>query len=284
MTVDTNQAGPAAEEALARQEQETITQAIAKELGISVKQVRTTVGLLDEGNTIPFIARYRKEMTGELDENVLRDIEERLSYLRNLGDRKKDVLRSIEEQGKLTKELQEQILKAVKLQEVEDLYRPFRQKRKTRASAAKEKGLEPLADWVMEQRRQGQPLEEAAKYIDADKGVESAELALQGAMDIIAENIADDPAVRSWVRQYTASQGILVSEAKDAEQESVYENYYNYREPVHKMPPHRILAINRGERENVLKVGIEVTADKIHAFILRKLVKGPSRSKNCWKQ
>ncbi|NOU79552.1 S1 RNA-binding domain-containing protein [Paenibacillus sp. LMG 31459] len=276
MSVDTNGAGKAAEDAAARQEQELITAAIAKELGISLKQVRTTVGLLDEGNTIPFIARYRKEMTGELDENALRDIEERLGYLRNLGERKKDVIRSIEEQGKLTPELQAQIMKAVKLQEVEDLYRPFKQKRKTRASVAKEKGLEPLADWIMEQRRQGNPYEEAAKYIDADKGVDSAELAVQGAMDIIAENIADDPAIRSWVRQYTASQGILVSEAKDAEQESVYENYYSYREPVHKMPPHRILAINRGERENVLKVGIEIIADKIHAFIIRKLVKGPS--------
>lgn len=180
MSVDTNQAVKAAEDAAARQEQELILAAIAKELSISLKQVRTTVGLLDEGNTIPFIARYRKEMTGELDENVLRDVEERLGYLRNLGDRKKDVIRSIEEQGKLTPELQASIMKAVKLQEVEDLYRPFKQKRKTRASVAKERGLEPLADWVMEQRRQGVPLEEAAKYIDADRGVESAELALQG--------------------------------------------------------------------------------------------------------
>lgn len=155
MSVDTNQAVKAAEDAAARQEQELILAAIAKELSISLKQVRTTVGLLDEGNTIPFIARYRKEMTGELDENVLRDVEERLGYLRNLGDRKKDVIRSIEEQGKLTPELQASIMKAVKLQEVEDLYRPFKQKRKTRASVAKERGLEPLADWVMEQRRQG---------------------------------------------------------------------------------------------------------------------------------
>ncbi|MRN51742.1 Tex family protein [Paenibacillus monticola] len=268
------------DEANAKREQELITVAIAKELGISLGQVRTTVGLLDEGNTIPFIARYRKEMTGELDENVLRDIEERLGYLRNLGERKKDVIRNIEEQGKLTKELHESIMNAVKLQEVEDLYRPFRQKRKTRASVAKEKGLEPLANWIMEQRRQGLPAEEAVKYIDIDKGVESADLALQGAMDIIAENIADDPIIRSWVRQYTSSQGVLVSEAKDAKQESVYENYYSYREPVHKMPPHRILAINRGERENVLKVGLEVIADKLHAFIGRKIIKGPSPVKD----
>ncbi|SET96580.1 uncharacterized protein SAMN03159358_2894 [Paenibacillus sp. NFR01] len=277
MTVEPNvNAGTTAEEAAARQELELIIQTIAKELGISPKQVRTTVGLLDEGNTIPFIARYRKEMTGELDENALRDIEERLAYLRNLSERKKDVLRSIEEQGKLSKELAESIRKAVKLQEVEDLYRPYKQKRKTRASVAKEKGLEPLADWVLEQRRNADPYQEAAKYIDADKGVENAEQALQGAMDIIAENIADDAQIRSWVRSYTASQGVLISEAKDAEQESVYENYYSYREPVHKMPPHRILAINRGEREAVLKVGIEIAADKIHAYIARKLIKGPS--------
>nr|WP_154116552.1 Tex family protein [Paenibacillus monticola] len=280
MVVENNNAGIVTDEANAKREQELITVAIAKELGISLGQVRTTVGLLDEGNTIPFIARYRKEMTGELDENVLRDIEERLGYLRNLGERKKDVIRNIEEQGKLTKELHESIMNAVKLQEVEDLYRPFRQKRKTRASVAKEKGLEPLANWIMEQRRQGLPAEEAVKYIDIDKGVESADLALQGAMDIIAENIADDPIIRSWVRQYTSSQGVLVSEAKDAKQESVYENYYSYREPVHKMPPHRILAINRGERENVLKVGLEVIADKLHAFIGRKIIKGPSPVKD----
>ncbi|WP_084266631.1 Tex family protein [Paenibacillus sabinae] len=253
---------------------------IARELGLSEKQVGTTAGLLDEGNTIPFIARYRKEMTGELDENALRDIEERLGYLRSLGERKREVIRIIEEQGKLTEELREQITKAVKLQEVEDLYRPYRQKRKTRASVAKEKGLEPLADWILEQRRGADPAAEAAKYIDLDKGVESAEQALQGAQDIIAEAIADDAAVRAWVRQFTASQGILVSEAKDKEQESVYENYYNYREPVHKMPPHRILAINRGERENVLKVGIEVDTARVHAYITRKLVKGPSPVKD----
>lgn len=276
MAVDNSNTEVITDEANAQREQELITIAIAKELNISLKQVRTTVGLLDEGNTIPFIARYRKEMTGELDENALRDIEERLGYLRNLGERKKDVIRNIEEQGKLTKELHEQIINAVKLQEVEDLYRPFKQKRKTRASVAKEKGLEPLANWILEQQRQGDPQTEASKYIDVEKGVESADQALQGALDIIAENIADDPAIRSWVRQYTASQGILVSEAKDAEQESVYENYYSYREPVHKMPPHRILAINRGERENILKVGIEVVTDKIHAYIARKIIKGPS--------
>ncbi|WP_235775575.1 Tex family protein [Paenibacillus sinensis] len=249
---------------------------IAGELSLSPRQVGVAVSLLDEGNTIPFIARYRKEMTGELDENALRDVEERLGYLRSLGERKREVIRIIEEQGKLTEELRGQIVKAAKLQEVEDLYRPFRQKRKTRASVAKEKGLEPLANWILEQRRVGNPEEEASRYVDSDKGVESAADALLGAQDIIAEVLADDPAIRSWVRQFTASQGVLVSEAKDPEQESVYENYYSYREPVHKMPPHRILAINRGERENVLKVGIEVDAARIHAHVTRKLIKGPS--------
>lgn len=170
MAVDNSNTEVITDEANAQREQELITVAIAKELNISLKQVRTTVGLLDEGNTIPFIARYRKEMTGELDENALRDIEERLGYLRNLGERKKDVIRNIEEQGKLTKELHEQIINAVKLQEVEDLYRPFKQKRKTRASVAKEKGLEPLANWILEQQRQGDPQTEASKYIDVEKG------------------------------------------------------------------------------------------------------------------
>lgn len=259
-----------------RRERDLMISQIAGELSLSPRQVGVAVSLLDEGNTIPFIARYRKEMTGELDENALRDVEERLGYLRSLGERKREVIRIIEEQGKLTEELRGQIVKAAKLQEVEDLYRPFRQKRKTRASVAKEKGLEPLANWILEQRRVGNPEEEASRYVDSDKAVESVAEALQGAQDIIAEGLADDPAIRSWVRQFTASQGILVSEAKDSEQESVYENYYSYREPVHKMPPHRILAINRGERENVLKVGIEVDTSRIHAHVTRKLIKGPS--------
>ncbi|MGN7358622.1 Tex family protein [Paenibacillus sp. SAF-054] len=257
-------------------EQERIIQQTAKELQLSLKQIRTTVELLDEGNTIPFIARYRKEMTGELDENQLRDIEERVGYLRNLEERKREVIRIIDEQGKLTGELKSSIEKAVKLQEVEDLYRPYRQKRKTRASVAKEKGLEPLANWIMEQPKQGDLKQEAARYIDAEKGVESTEDAIAGAMDILAENMADDATIRSWVRRYTMDHAMLTSEAKDAEQESVYENYYNYRELAKKMPPHRILAINRGERENILKVGLEVTSDPIHNFMARQVVKGTS--------
>lgn len=249
---------------------------ISNELGIAVSRVRTTVQLLDEGNTIPFIARYRKEMTGELDENQLRDIEERTQYLRNLEERKREVIRLIDEQGKLTEELAGAIEQAVKLQEVEDLYRPYRQKRKTRASVAKEKGLEPLAAWILTQPKQGDKLLEAAQYIDEQKGVNSAEEALQGAMDIIAEQIADDAKLRAWLRKYTHDQGILRTEAKDAEQESVYEMYYAYQEPVRKLPPHRILAINRGEREEVLKVTLDVPAERVHKQIAGLWIKGQS--------
>lgn len=263
-------------EVLKAQEKERIVQQIAKELQLSLKQIRTTVGLLDEGNTIPFIARYRKEMTGELDENQLRGIEERVTYLRNLEERKREVIRIIDEQGKLTGELKTAIEKAAKLQEVEDLYRPYRQKRKTRASVAKEKGLEPLSEWIMAQPKQGDVHKEAAKYVDAEKGVETADDAISGAMDILAENLADDATIRAWVRRYTMDHGMLTSEAKDPEQESVYENYYNYRELAKKMPPHRILAINRGERENILKVGLDVQPESIHNFMARQVIKGNS--------
>ncbi|CAH0122460.1 Protein YhgF [Paenibacillus sp. CECT 9249] len=265
-------------ERLKAEEPERITKQIAKELQLSVKQIRTTMGLLDEGNTIPFIARYRKEMTGELDENELRSVEERLQYLRNLEERKREVIRLIAEQGKLTVELQTGIIAAEKLQEVEDLYRPYRQKRKTRASVAKERGLEPLAAWIWAQPQQGDLQAEAARYIDADKGVATAEEAIQGAMDILAETIADDAAIRAWVRKYTFDHGLVRTEAKDAEQESVYEMYYSYQEPVKKLPPHRILAINRGEREDILKVAIEVQAEQVHAYIAKRVVRGGGRS------
>ncbi|GAA0382267.1 Tex family protein [Paenibacillus motobuensis] len=258
------------------EEQELIVRQIAKELNLSLKQVRTTASLLDEGNTIPFIARYRKEMTGELDENQLRDIADRMQYLRNLGERKREVLRIIDEQGKLTDELAAAIGHAVKLQEVEDLYRPYKQKRKTRASVAKEKGLEPLAKWILAQPKQGDLLQEAAQYIDAEKGVETAEEAVQGAMDIIAEEISDEASTRAWVRRYTMDHGFMISEAKTPEEESVYEMYYNYREAAKKMPSHRILAMNRGERENVLKVTLEVEIEAIHRHIAGRWIKGSS--------
>ncbi|WP_046213067.1 Tex family protein [Paenibacillus wulumuqiensis] len=259
-----------------QQVRERIVKQIAGELQISLKQIRTTIDLLAEGNTIPFIARYRKEMTGELDENQLRDIEERHQYLRNLQDRKDEVLRIISEQDKLTSELAASIQNASKLQEVEDLYRPYRQKRKTRASVAKEKGLEPLAQWIMSQPKQPEALVEAARYIDAEKGVEDASHALQGAMDILAENISDDAALRTWIRRYTLDHGMLVTEAKKADEESVYEMYYSYRELAKKMPPHRILAINRGERENILKVQLEVAPEPVYRYMDKQIIKGPS--------
>lgn len=277
--------GTAGQQVMDAGEQERIAGQIAKELSLSLKQVRTTIGLLDEGNTIPFIARYRKEMTGELDENQLRSIEERTQYLRNLEERKKEVVRIIDEQGKLTDELAAAIARAVKLQEVEDLYRPYRQKRKTRASVAKEKGLEPLAEWLMSQPKQGEPLAEAAKYVnaEAEHPVETPEEALQGAMDIIAEIIADDAAVRAWVRAHTMDRGLMVSEAKTPGEESVYEMYYDYREPAKKMPSHRILAMNRGERENVLKVTLEVETEPILRHIAGKVIKGRSAAEDVLK-
>lgn len=264
------------EEQVKQEREERIVKQVAKELSLTIKQVRTTVGLLNEGNTIPFIARYRKEMTGELDENVLRLIEERTLYLRNLEDRKVEVIRIIDEQGKLTPELTAAITEAVKLQEVEDLYRPYRQKRKTRASVAKERGLEPLSEWIWNQPKNGSVLDEAAGYVNEELGVESAEAALAGALDILAENIADDAEIRKWVRRYTLDHGVLTSEAKDAEVESVYENYYSYRELAKKMPPHRILAINRGERENILKIGLDVNAEPVHNYIGRQILKPSS--------
>lgn len=255
------------------EESKRIIAGIAAQLGIPITKVKSAVALLDEGNTIPFIARYRKEMTGELDENELRSIEEKLQYMRNLEERKREVIRLIDEQGKLTDELRAGIEASIKLQEVEDLYRPYRQKRKTRASVAKERGLEPLALWLWSQPRQGEPLAEAERYADADKGVPTAQDALQGAMDILAENIADDAAVRAWVRKFTFDQSLLRTEAKNADAESVYEMYYSYQEPVRKLPPHRVLAINRGEREDVLRVSFDIPVERIHEFMKRKLLR-----------
>lgn len=262
-----------AEQAAARTR---IVKQIAGELGVPPSKVQTAADLLGEGNTIPFIARYRKEMTGELDENQLRAIEERLTYLLQLEDRKYEVLRLIAEQGKLTEELRAAVLQAVKLQEVEDVYRPYRQKRKTRASVAKERGLEPLAVWMLAQPKTGSLAAEAAKYIDESKGVAAAEDAVQGALDIIAEMMADDAKTRAWIRKYTFDHGIMTTEAKDKQQESVYEMYYDYREPVRRLPPHRTLAINRGEREEVLRVGIALEEERVHAHIAGRWIKGDS--------
>ncbi|MBB6674023.1 Tex family protein [Cohnella nanjingensis] len=263
-----------------RESEERMIAQIAAELGLKTGQVRTVSGLLDEGNTIPFIARYRKEMTGELDENQLRAIEERRGYLKQLELRKDEVVRLIDEQGKLTPELEGAIRKAVKLQEIEDLYRPYRQKRKTRASVAKERGLEPLAQWLLSQPRQGDLLAEAAKYVDEGKGVPTAQDAAQGAMDIVAEGIADDADIRKWVRRFTWDHGVLTSKAKNAEAESVYEMYYQYSEPVKRLPPHRVLAINRGEREDVLGVGLDVPTDRVVAELHRRVIRGPSLARD----
>lgn len=249
---------------------------IADELQLPLQRIRVTIGLLDEGNTIPFIARYRKEMTGELDENQLRSIEERLAYLRGLEDRKREVIRLIDEQGKLTDELKMSIEQAEKLQEVEDLYRPYRQKRKTRASVAKERGLEPLADWMRSEPKTGSIREEAARYVNPDVGVTNEEEAIQGAMDIIAEQIADDAGVRAWTRKYTHNHGVLRTAARQPDLESVYEMYYEYEEPIRRLPPHRTLAINRGEREEVLKVHLDVPAEPVHDEIARGYIHGDS--------
>ncbi|MFD3272073.1 Tex family protein [Paenibacillus dendritiformis] len=270
------QALDAAIEQMKTSEPERLLHQLTSELSLGRGQVQRTIELLDEGNTIPFIARYRKEMTGELDETQLRTLEERLGYLRGLEERKREVLRLINEQGKLTEPLQESIVHASKLQEVEDLYRPYRQKRKTRASVAKERGLEPLAQWILSLPKQGDPLQEASAYVDAEKGVPAAEDALQGAQDIIAEMLGDDPDIRAWVRRYTMDQGVIRTEAKDKEQESVYEMYYEYTEPVKRLPSHRILAINRGEREDVLKVALDVPVDKIVAYMSKRTIRGAS--------
>lgn len=232
---------------------------IAKQLNIGENRVQNAVQLLDEGNTIPFIARYRKEVTGELDENQLRAIEEKLQYLRNLAQRKEEVIRLIAEQGKLTDELQQSILEAKVLQEVEDLYRPYKQKRRTRATVAREKGLEPLAQLILAQNETaGDPLQFAMQYVNPDLGVESAEEALAGAQDIIAETVSDDAAVRKRLREFYLQRGALVSKGSKDDAVSAYEMYYNYSEPVAKIPPHRILALNRGEKEEFLAVKIEV--------------------------
>lgn len=248
-----------------------ILQIVAVETGIPRHKVESTVQLLEAGNTVPFISRYRKEVTGELDEVQIRRIEELVNFHRHLGQRKAEVLRLIEEQGKLTEELQARIESAVKLTEVEDLYRPFRQKRKTRASVARERGLAPLADYLLTFPQSGSPEAEAGAYLS--EAVPDVGDALQGAMDIVAELVADDPDVRGWVRDYTRRQGRLVTRARDAGTESVYQMYYDYQEPVQKVVPHRVLAINRGEREDYLKVAVQVDEEPVLEWLYRRFVK-----------
>ena len=242
---------------------------LTEEFSLKPFQVENTVKLIDEGNTIPFIARYRKEVTGSLDDQFLRELSDRLSYLRNMEETREKIKNSIEEQGALTEELVAAIDAAQTLTELDDIYRPYKKKRKTRASVAKEKGLEPLADVIYEQSADcGEPLELAAEYINAELGVETAEDALQGAMDIIAEKISDDADVRKRMRFVCSAHGILTVKAA-AEDVGVYEMYADYSEPVSKIPDHRILAINRGEKEDMLKVSIDFDKDKA-MFIISK--------------
>lgn len=245
---------------------------IAQELGVKNSQIQAAVELLDGGNTIPFIARYRKEVTGSLNDEQLRHLGQRLEYLRNLEEKRQQILETIEEQGKLTAELRAKIEAAEQMVTLEDLYRPYRPKRKTRAGVAKEKGLEPLANLILLQQT-GRPLEEdAAAFLSEEKEVLTVEDALQGAQDIIAESISDDADYRSVIRKLTVSEGLLVSEAKDDTADSVYEMYYHYSEGLRKTTGHRVLAINRGEKEKILTVKIEAPEEKILGFLERKVI------------
>mgnify|MGYP004461345869 FL=1 len=249
-----------------------IIQKIKEELQVEKWQVEAAVRLIDEGNTIPFISRYRKEVTGSLNDEQLRNLGERLTYLRSLEDKKEQVLKSIEEQGKLTDELKEKILAAQTLVVVEDLYRPYRPKRKTRAGIAKEKGLEPLAEYILRQDATEPVLTEAAKYVSAEKEVKAPEEALQGAQDIIAEMISDDADHRRYIRDITVEEGIVTSTAKDEKAQSVYEMYYNFEEPVKKIAGHRVLALNRGEAEKILTVKVNAPEERILRYLEKKLL------------
>lgn len=250
-----------------------INQKITEELGVKKWQVEAAVKLIDEGNTIPFIARYRKEATGTLDDEQLRKLYERLTYLRNLEEKKEQVLASIEEQGKLTEELKAKIVAAQTLVVVEDLYRPYRPKRRTRATIAKEKGLEPLAALITLQKAK-EPLEKLAEdYVNKEKGVETVKDALDGAKDILAEAVSDEAAYRSWIRKRTMQKGTLISTAKDEEQESVYEMYYEFEEALSKLAGHRILALNRGEKEKFLTVKVEAPQDDILRYLEKQIIR-----------
>ena len=249
-----------------------IIKTLADELSIGRHQAEAAVKLIDEGNTIPFIARYRKEATGSLNDEVLRTLDERLKYLRGLQDRKKQVIATITDQGKMTAELERQILSAATLVAVEDLYRPYKPKRRTRAAIAHEKGLEPLADLILLQAVK-EPVEQAAaSYISGEKGVETAEDAVQGAMDILAERISDNAVYRTWIRNMTMNKGLLQSAAKDESVKSVYETYYNYEEPVKKAAGHRILALNRGEGEKILSVKVVPLVDQIVGYLEKQVI------------
>ena len=250
-----------------------IIKTISKELEIKTWQAEAVIKLIDEGNTIPFIARYRKEATGSLNDEVLRDFHDRLVYLRNLEEKKAQVLSSINDQGKLTPELKKMIEEALTMVAVDDLYRPYRPKRRTRAIIAKEKGLEPLANILMLQMTSKSMLEEAKMFVSDQKGVATAEEALNGAKDILAEAISDNADYRTYIRRITMNEGKVVSKARDINEKSVYENYYDYEEAVSKMPSHRILAINRGEKLKFLTVKVEAPEEKIIRYLEKKVIR-----------
>ena len=267
---------------------EKIIKTIAEELGIKEKQVENAIKLIDEGNTIPFIARYRKEVTGGLSDEILRDLGERLSYLRNLEQRKEEVVKSIDEQGKLTDEILQAVAIAKTLAEVEDIYRPYKQKKKTRATVAKAKGLEPLANIILEQKETKDIKEIAKEYVNVDKlseedkknkdkVVKSVEDAISGALDIIAEMISDEPKYRKQIKKICYREALIVTKAAKEDEKSNYEMYYDYNEAIKYIPSHRILAINRGEKEGFLKVKIEKPEDKILNYIERDIIKGETQ-------
>ncbi|USL42758.1 Tex family protein [Priestia megaterium] len=251
-----------------------IVQRVSKEVEISQKQVQNVIALVEDGNTVPFIARYRKEQTGALDEVQIRNILDSWNYLMNLEERKEEVLRLIEEQGKLTEELAAQIHQAKKLQQLEDLYRPFKQKRRTKATVAKEKGLEPLAQWLLSFPR-SDVKNEAQTYINEEAGVQSSDEAIQGALDIVAEQISDEASYRQWIRTTTVKDGIIVTSVKDPEKDekNIYEMYYEYTEAVKRIVPHRILAMNRGEKDGILKVSIDGPTDRILSYLHKQVIK-----------
>ncbi|WP_224752629.1 Tex family protein [Metabacillus arenae] len=256
----------------------SIMKVISKDLSITYKQIESVIELLNDGNTVPFIARYRKEQTGALDEVQIRDISEKWTYMQNVENRKEEIIRLIEEQGKLTGELKKEIMQAVKLQQLEDLYRPYKQKRRTKATMAKEKGLEPLSAWILQLPAQGSLADEAQKFIDPEKEVATIEEAIQGAKEIIAEQISDEPKYRQWIRDTTFKFGSISSKVKDEEKDekNVYEMYYEYEEPIQKIVPHRVLAVNRGEKEDILKIGVGSPVDKILSYLQKQELKKPS--------
>ena len=261
-----------------------INHIIANELSVKLWQVDAAIKLIDEGNTIPFIARYRKPVTGELNDEQLRTLDERLKYLRNLEEKKKTVVDSITEQGKMTDEIMSKIAMAETIVAVDDIYRPFRPKRKTRATEAKAKGLEPLADIFLKQEKNKNPEEEAKAFVNEEKGVANVAEAIQGAKDIIAEMVSDNDEFRKAIRNIVVKHGLIVSNTKNPEEKTPYENYYDYSEGVNKIPGHRILAINRGEKEKVLNVKIEMPEENIIASLDKVIIKGESQFKTLLKE